>query len=761
MGRLTAWFDEIGRDDVAAAGGKAANLGEMIRAGLPVPPGFVVTVDAYRRFLEESGLARELDEALGQVDVDDPAALDRAAAELQRRVREASIPGDVAGAVAEAYRGFADRGTPEPWVAVRSSATVEDAAQASFAGMFRTFLNVRGEEALLDAVRSCWSSLFGARVLFYRAKRNVGASEWLVAVAVQRMVNARVSGVMFTADPATGDRSRIVIESAWGLGEVVVGGQVEVDHFAVAKEDLRILERRIGHKAFVLVRDEATGGNRREDLPPEKADAPTLDDEQVRALAELGKRDEAHYGAPQDTEFAIEDGTIFLVQTRPITTLGGAREEAQVEAAKREVLVRGLGASPGSASGVVRILQSPREGARLRAGEVLVAPMTAPDWVPVMRRAAAIVTASGGMTSHAAIVSREMGVPCVVGARGALEKLRDGEEVTVDGSHGAIYRGRVEPRRQERTAPPPAARAAPVTATRLLVNLAGTARAAEIAAMEVEGIGLLRAEFMILEALEGQHPRLLLERGEGRRFVDRLAERIGQLARAFHPRPITYRSMDFRSNEFRGLEGGDRFEPREENPMIGYRGCFRYVHEPELFRLELEMLEAVRAETPNVHLMIPFVRTRWEFEACRRIVAESGLGRDRRLQLWVMAEVPSVVYWIPAYARAGVYGVSIGSNDLTQLMLGVDRDSDVLAPLYDERDEAVVDAIRTIIARSHEHGLKASICGQAPSVHPEYAEMLVRAGIDSISVNPDSIESARRHIAAAEQRLLLEAARRR
>ena len=756
MARLTAWFEEIGRGDVATAGGKGANLGEMIRAGLPVPPGFVVTVEAYRRFLEESGLARELDEALDRVEVDDPAALDRAAAELQRRVREAQVPDAVAEPVAEAYRGFAERGGADPHVAVRSSATVEDAARSSFAGMFRTYLNVRGEAALLDAVRGCWASLFGARVLFYRAKQKLPATEWLVAVAVQRMVNAEVSGVMFTADPATGDRGRIVIESAWGLGETVVGGQVEVDHFAVEKESLRIVDRRIGHKAFALVRDESSGGNRREDLPDEKADAPTLDDERVRALAELGRRDEQHYGAPQDTEFAIEGGAIFLVQTRPITTLGDAREEAQVEA-KREVLVRGLGASPGSAAGVVRLLQSPQEGGKLREGEVLVAPMTAPDWVPVMRRAAAIVTASGGMTSHAAIVSREMGVPCVVGARGALEKLHDGDEVTVDGSHGAIYRGRIETKRE---APRPQARSAPVTATRLLVNLAGTSRAEEIAAMEVEGIGLLRAEFMILEALEGQHPRLLLERGEGRRFVDRLAEKLLILARAFHPRPITYRSMDFRSNEFRGLDGGDRFEPREENPMIGYRGCFRYVQEPDLFRLELEMLEAVRAETPNVHLMIPFVRTRWEFEACKRIVDESALGRDRRLQLWVMAEVPSVVYWIPAYARAGVHGVSIGSNDLTQLVLGVDRDSEVLAPLYDERDEAVIDAIRTIIARSHEHGLKASICGQAPSVHPEYAEMLVRAGIDSISVNPDSVETARRHIAAAEQRILLEAARR-
>jgi pyruvate,water dikinase len=749
------WLEQLSRGDTETAGGKGANLGELISAGFPVPAGFVVTASAYLASMDAADVRRLLAEephaALGDDD-----EVTRQSEALQTLVRKAGIDDAVRAAIADAYGELSRRaGADDVRVAVRSSATAEDGSATSFAGMNKTFTNVSGVDAVCDAVVESWASLFGTRVLTYRAAHDLTA-EPAIAVVVQQMVAPAAAGVAFTIDPMTGDRTRVVIEAAFGQGEVVVGGRVEPDTYVVAKAPLQLLEERIGVKSHKIVPGER--GDVTVELGSDEAAARVLRPPAVLDVARMAVAVEEHYGMPMDVEWCFdEQDRLFLVQARPVTAVPAAASAAEPTGV---VLLRGLGAAPGLVSGPVRVLTSPAEGQALVAGEVLVAPMTNPDWLPTLRRASAVVTDGGGMTCHAAIVSRELGLPCIVAARTATRTLHTGEMVTVDGGSGSVTAGALPVAPARVVVPASRVEApAPATGTKLYVNLALASKAEDAAALDVDGVGLLRAEFMLTEALRGRHPREVLASGGKAAFIDSMAASLITITRAFAPRPVVYRTIDFRTNEFRGLEGGERFEPEERNPMIGYRGCYRYIREPDLFAVELELLARVREETPNLHVMIPFVRTRWELEACLELIDASPLGRQRGLLRWVMAEVPSVVYRLDDYAALGIDGVSIGSNDLTQLMLGVDRDSEICREVFDEEDDAVLGAIHDIIVGCRRLGLTSSLCGQAPSNKPAFAAHLVRDGITSVSVNPDAADRTRHVLARAEQQLLLEAVR--
>lgn len=752
------WFDEIGKEDIALVGGKGANLGELTRAGIPVPPGFVVTADTYFRFLDASGLKPRITELLDHLDHRDSASLARAAETIKDLIMGAELPPDLRRQIEDAYRRLG-----EGLVAVRSSATAEDLPEASFAGQQSTFLNIQGADRVVTAVQACWASLFEARAIFYRAENHFAHMKVGIAVPVQRMVQSHRSGVMFTCEPVTSDLRMITIEAVLGLGEAIVSGSVSPDHYLVDKASLRIIEKTVGDQQRQLVLDpNATDALQRNvwvDLPVDQRGKQKLTDAEIVELARLGRRVEEHYGSIQDIEWAEEGGVFYLVQSRPVTTLMEETGPAGVLAETAPVLLTGAPASPGVDAGPVRIIVDPSEIDRVRPGDVLVAEMTTPDFVPAMKRAVAIVTDHGGRTCHAAIVSRELGIPCVVGARSATASLAEGQLVTVDGSNGKVYEGRAEAalawglKERERRSRASALK----TRTKIYVNLAEPELADVVARRNVDGVGLLRAEFIIAQI--GEHPRYAIETGRSEEFISKLAEGLEMFAGAFHPRPVIYRMTDFKTNEYANLLGGDKYEPHEENPMIGFRGASRYLKDRDVVALEVEAIKRVRARFPNLWVMIPFVRTPEELAGVKQLLAELGLERGETFKLWMMAEVPSNVLLLDRFIDIGIDGISIGSNDLTQLVLGIDRDNEMFAEQFDERNEAVMVALERLVRGGTSRGVTVSICGQAPSVYPELTERLVEWGITSVSVSPDAIDVTREYVAKAEAKLAAMATR--
>ena len=741
--KAVVWFREVTKNDIAIVGGKGANLGEMTKAGIPVPQGFIVTAHAYFSFIEKTGIHDEIVNTLEPLDVQDSKQLQTLAAKVQDIIKGAEIPPEIIEQIERAYVKMG-RGL----VAVRSSATAEDLPEASFAGQQATFLNVMGDRNVVNAVRECWASLFEARAIFYRQEQGFDHFKVGIAVPVQHMIQSEASGVMFTVEPTTSNKDKITIEAVLGLGEMIVSGDVTPDHYEVRKADLKILEKEIKRQEWKLVKREGQAGkgdNIKIDLTPEEQAMQKITDADIIELAEMGKKLEQHYKFPQDIEWAKEKDEIFIVQTRPITTIKEGIEE--VQKIKAPVLLSGAPASPGVASGPVKLVNDPSEIDKVLTGDVLVAEMTTPDFVPAMKRAVAIVTDRGGRTAHAAIVSRELGIPCVVGTGEAMSVLKDRQDITVDGSNGKVYDGIIKVTVKKKKSSGKKIK----TKTKLLVNLAQPDIVDRVASRDVDGIGLLRAEFMI--ARIGEHPSYMIAQNRGHEFVDKLADGLTIFTGAFYPRQVVYRTNDFKSNEYRALVGGEEYEEIEENPMLGYRGASRYITDIETFKLELEAIKKVRKQYNNLWVMIPFVRTVNELKRTLEIIHGEGLVQTDDFKIWMMVEVPSNVILLEKFLETGVDGVSIGSNDLTQLTLGVDRDSSKLADTFDERDDAVMASLEKIVKTTKSMGVTCSICGQAPSFFPDLTEKLVEWGINSVSVSPDMIDQTREIIADVEAKL--------
>ncbi len=637
---------------------------------------------------------------------------------------------------------------------------------ASFAGQQETYLNI-DREGLIEAVRKCWSSLFTKRAITYRHEKGFSHQDVLISVAVQAMVQAKSAGVMFTLHPATGDPTKIMVEANWGLGEAVVSGAVTPDTYLVNKSNLEIVDKHIVTKKIEYTLNPKTKKTEHLGVPPERQDIPALTDKEIKKIAQYGKQLEKHYNTAQDIEWAVDQsGEVYLLQSRPETVHTGVAEAiSQVSPSEiiteREIILRGLGVSPGMASGPVKIIMDVKGIGEVKEGDILVTKMTTPDWVPAMKKASAIVTDEGGYTCHAAIVSRELGTPCMVGTENGTTILADEGQVTVDGGKGLVYRGILEAEKEAVAAP-----VGPVTiptATKIYVNLSIPEIAERVAKQtQADGVGLLRAEHLMINI--GKHPRKLIEEGGEQEMIDQFAEGIRKVAEAFSPGPVVYRFLDFKPDEFLALEGGKKYEEDAghvgPNPMIGYRGQFRYVKEPDVFRLECRAVKKVR-ETfglKNLWVMLPFVRTLEVFRIAKQIMKEEGLdpGDDPDFQIWIMVEVPSSVLLIDKICQDGINGVSFGTNDLTMLILGVDRNDASVQDLYDERNLAVLRAIAYTIKICKKYGVTTSICGQAPSVYQDYLEFLVRMGATSISVNPDAVVFSRHMVAKIERKLLLE-----
>ncbi|KRO00745.1 phosphoenolpyruvate synthase [Companilactobacillus kimchiensis] len=772
------WFDELHREDVNLVGGKSSSLGEMTSSmDVPVPYGFATTARAYRYFMQQTGLNDKVNALLeGIQDYESSDELHKTCEQIRNLIVGATMPADLAEDIKKGYSDLAEKmGQTDPFVAIRSSATAEDLPNASFAGQQESYLNIKGADDVVNRVQQCYSSLFTDRATYYRHKQHFPHEKVALSAAVQMMVFSKASGIMFSVNIANGDASKIVIDAIYGLGEYIVLGKVTPNHFVVDKQSMKIVEKNVVKQTIELVRV-GDGGTKEQAVPEELQDKQVITDSQVIELAGYAKEIERHYGCYMDMEYALDINTdrLWIVQARPETVWSqknkkkdNTGDENVVAEADAKVAVRGLPASPGLASGIVHVIDSPKDIDQFKKGEILVTLMTSPDWVPAMKKAAAIVTNNGGMTCHAAIVSREMQIPCIVGTKSkgvaATDTFKTGDVVTVDATNGVVYEGKVDsmlkkPETAQAAGQVVAAEYFAPTATRVMMNLGDPDLADKYSSLPADGIGLMREEFLWTTFIH-EHPLYLIEQGHPEKVVDMLADGISKVARAMAPRPMVLRLSDFKSSEYRNLKGGEKYEPHEPADLLGWRGASRY-YDPkyiEAFKLELAAVKKVRNEfgLKNLNIMIPFVRTVDEARKVTDIIKGEGLIRGADFKIYMMAEIPSNIILADQFNQF-IDGYSIGSNDLAMLILGCDRNNDTVASLFDERNLAVKRAIRHLIKAAHKDGKTVGICGQAPSEFPEFTNFLIKSGIDYVSVNPDMVKETKRNVAHFEQRIMLD-----
>lgn len=751
-------FEDLGKSDIGIAGGKGANLGELTQAGIPVPPGFVVTAETYGKFMEDAGINGKVLDILAKTDINNTKELQAAAEEIKSIIIGTPVPEDMSTLIIEAYNQLCQRVDEDDTdVAIRSSATAEDLPDASFAGQQDTFLHVSGSEDVIDYIRKCWASLFEARAIFYREENGFDHSKVYIAVVVQKMAIADKAGVMFTANPSTGEEIAL-IEGSWGLGEAVVSGDVTPDNYVVDKSNDEVVSVTISDKKLMYVKDE-DGTSVRVDVPEDKRNERVLSDEELVELTEMGKRIQAHYGEPMDTEWAFERGNLFLLQARPITTLGDdngvAGEDSSIS--DKNVIVKGLGASPGTASGKVKIILDIDELDKIKDGDIMVTTMTTPDMVPAMRRASGIITDEGGVTCHASIISRELGIPCVVGTGSATTTLKENVGVTLDGKKGLVYEGIHENKEEAVQTATSNVEAAPIiTVTEVKANVSMPEAAQRAAATGADGVGLLRTEHLMLTA--GIHPGKFIADGREDELIDTIAENVMIVADAFYPKPVWYRTLDAPTDEFITLEGGEN-EPEEHNPMLGWRGIRRELDQPEILKCEFKAIKKLYDKGyTNLGIMIPLSQSPAELKQAKELCASVGLIPHKDIDFGMMVEIPAAALTIEDYLEIGVDFVSLGTNDLTQYTLAVDRNNEFVAKHYTEEHPAVMKLIERTIKKCVEAGVTCSICGQAGSV-PHIVEKLVGFGITSVSSNADAVAEVRKTVARAEKKIILDAAR--